>query len=61
MNWTRRHLLKAGSRVAASQALWLSGITGCNSSKPLPRLLRSKVPLPAKFQVDLLRPPVLKL
>jgi spore coat protein A, manganese oxidase len=60
MNWTRRHLLRAGSGLAASQVLWLPGITGCNSGKPLPRLLRSKVPLPAKFQVDLLRPPVLK-
>jgi hypothetical protein len=60
MNWTRRRLLRVGSGVAPSQAIWLPGITGCNSGKPLPKLLQSKVPLPEKFRVDLPRLPVLK-
>jgi len=60
MNWTRRRLLKVGSGVAASQALWLPGITGCSSAKPLPKLLRSKALLPEKFCNDLPRLPVLK-
>jgi len=60
MSWTRRHLLKAGSGAAASHALWVPGIVGCNSGKPLPRLLHSKAPLPEKFLVELPRLPLLK-
>jgi spore coat protein A, manganese oxidase len=55
MKWTRRDLLRTATGAAVSHALWLPGIIGCNSGKPLPRLQPSRLPLPEMFQVDLPR------
>ena len=58
MKWNRRELVKFGG-VSALQGL-LASVPGCNSGKPLPRLLRSNVPLPKKFEAELPRLSVLK-
>jgi len=60
MNWSRRDLLRVGTGSAALHALWLPGIIGCNSGKPLPKLLSSNLPLPEKYRVELPRLPVLR-
>ncbi len=58
MKLSRRELVKFGG-VSALQGL-LASVPGCNSGKPLPRLLRSNVPLPKKFEAELPRLSVLK-
>ncbi len=60
MNWIPRELLKVGTGSAALHALWLPGITCCNSGKPLPKLLPSNLPLPEKYRVELPRLPALR-
>jgi FtsP/CotA-like multicopper oxidase with cupredoxin domain len=60
MNWTRRELLKVGTGSAALHALWLAGITGCKSGKPLPKLLPEQPGIAREIPGRASRLPVLR-
>jgi spore coat protein A, manganese oxidase len=57
MSLTRRRLLKIGS-IAAVQGMFMD-VSGCKSDTPLPRLLKSRIPLPDHYKVTLPRLQVL--
>ncbi len=60
MRLSRRNLLKGWASLAATRIVLPVGLTGCSSARPLAALLRSEVPLPPEFQVELPILPVLK-
>jgi spore coat protein A len=59
MKWSRRDVLSASGKIALAQTIGIVSPLGCSGGRPLPTLLPSRVPLPAKFRVDLPKSPLL--